>query len=479
MVHHIFRLDQSTASKETILMVLTNIMESLTFGDALVIHYVGTCLVSTSTVGLRYLSSLTTTTTICGMTCHAMPLILTLSLLLSILLLLLLLLLLLHTHTTGNTTFEYIIQTSPTTGITELELCQVLSKVQQHEQNVTLIWDAVVVGLHVFSSFSNRHVSSSVILGDNHHQHETHFSWSKNISTRRSLSLLKQESITRHTQDSVVDMLINGFVMQSLQTESIPALCDMSNTNNNDKVRGSCNDEPHVNDKVTSLSGGHTNVNKVPTGVVTIPTPPPPPPKMKKQVYLFSTKCTTLDHNTIHGEGTANIKVGCFTNAFIHVMKEDHTNGEISTLASTLLRLEKALARSCPSAHGSIIPQVTSSQPMDCHCRYPSRRNTFQGTKRALLIGISYRGSWSQELLNDNGNKNSCHHEDVESVKKYLFEMEGYLDRNCIKLMDDDKHEAPTKENILDAFGRLARLTNPDDTIFFYYSGYGGNFVGE
>ena len=52
MVHHIFRLDQSTASKETILMVLTNIMESLTFGDALVIHYVGTCLVSTSTVGL-------------------------------------------------------------------------------------------------------------------------------------------------------------------------------------------------------------------------------------------------------------------------------------------------------------------------------------------------------------------------------------------------------------------------------------------
>ena len=388
------------------------------------------------------------------------------------------LLLLLHTHTTGNTTFEYIIQTSPTTGITELELCQVLSKVQQHEQNVTLIWDAVVVGLHVFSSFSNRHVSSSVILGDNHHQHETHFSWSKNISTRRSLSLLKQESITRHTQDSVVDMLINGFVMQSLQTESIPALCDMSNTNNNDKVRGSCNDEPHVNDKVTSSSGGHTNVNKVPTGVVTIPTPPPPP-KMKKQVYLFSTKCTTLDHNTIHGEGTANIKVGCFTNAFIHVMKEDHTNGEISTLASTLLRLEKALVWSCPSAHGSIIPQVTSSQPMDCHCRYPSRRNTFQGTKRALLIGISYRGSWTQELLNDNGNKNSCHHEDVESVKKYLFEMEGYLDRNCIKLMDDDKHEAPTKENILDAFGRLARLTNPDDTIFFYYSGYGGNFVGE
>jgi uncharacterized caspase-like protein len=46
-----------------------------------------------------------------------------------------------------------------------------------------------------------------------------------------------------------------------------------------------------------------------------------------------------------------------------------------------------------------------------------------------------------------------------------------------MKLMDDGKHEAPTRENITDAFTRLARQTNPGDAVFVYYSGYSGRVL--
>lgn len=82
--------------------------------------------------------------------------------------------------------------------------------------------------------------------------------------------------------------------------------------------------------------------------------------------------------------------------------------------------------------------------------------------KRALLVGINYRGT-SSEL-------SGCIN-DVENVKKYLL-TQGYLEEK-ITVLTDDTQTKPTRANMLHSIMDL--ILSPESTLYFHYSGHGGS----
>lgn len=87
-----------------------------------------------------------------------------------------------------------------------------------------------------------------------------------------------------------------------------------------------------------------------------------------------------------------------------------------------------------------------------------------QGQKKALLIGINYFGQ--------RGQLHGCI-DDVRNMAAYLNEHFGYKCEDVVMLTDDQQRQLsiPTKENILRAMHWLVKTAQPNDSLFFYYSG--------
>lgn len=85
-------------------------------------------------------------------------------------------------------------------------------------------------------------------------------------------------------------------------------------------------------------------------------------------------------------------------------------------------------------------------------------------TKRALLVGINYRGTRSE--------LNGCIN-DVTQVKEFLLK-KGYKEKN-ITVLTDDTEVKPTRANMLKYF--LELILSGDKTLYFHYSGHGGSIV--
>jgi len=88
------------------------------------------------------------------------------------------------------------------------------------------------------------------------------------------------------------------------------------------------------------------------------------------------------------------------------------------------------------------------------------------GRKKALLIGINYIGQ--PEALQ------GCI-EDVRRMKRFLLGR-GYKEEDMVILTDDSQHfrQQPTRQNMLDAMYWLVKDAQPNDSLFFHYSGHGG-----
>ena len=89
--------------------------------------------------------------------------------------------------------------------------------------------------------------------------------------------------------------------------------------------------------------------------------------------------------------------------------------------------------------------------------------------KKALLIGINYRGS--------NCELNGCEN-DVFSIKKVLVQKLGYNEKDIV-VMTENVGPKPTKKNILNEISKLAISAYNEklDEIWFHYSGHGINIV--
>ncbi|KAF8465921.1 metacaspase CasB [Kalaharituber pfeilii] len=97
----------------------------------------------------------------------------------------------------------------------------------------------------------------------------------------------------------------------------------------------------------------------------------------------------------------------------------------------------------------------------------PQTKPTCTGKKKALLIGINYFGQ--------RGQLRGCIN-DVKNMSKFLMDTYGYERENMVILTDDQQNalSQPTKQNILQAMHWLVKDAEPNDSLFFHYSGHGG-----
>lgn len=115
------------------------------------------------------------------------------------------------------------------------------------------------------------------------------------------------------------------------------------------------------------------------------------------------------------------------------------------------------------------IPQLTSSRSLQMDTKFDLSPDVeeFNGTKRAVLIGINYVGQ--------DGELAGCHN-DVLNMVEYLKDVHEFQDHNMTLLMDDDDgdHIDPTNQNIIRAYQDIVNASEPGDVVYLHYSGHGG-----
>ncbi|KAJ0365925.1 hypothetical protein COL154_004203 [Colletotrichum chrysophilum] len=96
-----------------------------------------------------------------------------------------------------------------------------------------------------------------------------------------------------------------------------------------------------------------------------------------------------------------------------------------------------------------------------------TRLSPITTTALALLIGINYFGQ--------RGQLRGCIN-DVKNMSAYLVERFGYKREDMVLLTDDQQNpmSQPTKQNLLRAMHWLVKDARPNDSLFFHYSGHGG-----
>nr|ODN93748.1 metacaspase-1 [Cryptococcus depauperatus CBS 7855] len=89
------------------------------------------------------------------------------------------------------------------------------------------------------------------------------------------------------------------------------------------------------------------------------------------------------------------------------------------------------------------------------------------GKKKALLIGINYFGTSSA--------LNGCIN-DAHNVQRFLVQNYGYKTEDIVVLTDDARNprQIPTHANMIAAMQWLVSGAQPNDSLFFHYSGHGG-----
>lgn len=120
---------------------------------------------------------------------------------------------------------------------------------------------------------------------------------------------------------------------------------------------------------------------------------------------------------------------------------------------------------------GSAVPRpllvhpAREQQAVRAHGHFQYSKCT--GRKKALCIGINYIGQKRQlrGCIND-----------IRNVKRYLTAYRGYHDGDIVMLMDEttNPRQMPTRRNIIDAMRWLVKDAKPHDSLFFHYSGHGG-----
>ncbi|KAI1180980.1 caspase domain-containing protein [Nemania sp. FL0916] len=98
---------------------------------------------------------------------------------------------------------------------------------------------------------------------------------------------------------------------------------------------------------------------------------------------------------------------------------------------------------------------------------YAFRYSNCSGRRKALLVGINY--------FSQRGQLRGCIN-DVRNMSSYLTEHFGYKREDMVILTDDQQNpmSQPTKQNLLRAMHWLVKDARPNDSLFFHYSGHGG-----
>jgi len=89
------------------------------------------------------------------------------------------------------------------------------------------------------------------------------------------------------------------------------------------------------------------------------------------------------------------------------------------------------------------------------------------GKRKAVCVGINYYRQ-AYELY-------GCVN-DAKNVYRFLNKHHNYREEDIVLLVDDSRNprQQPTRKNIVEAMRWLVRDAQPNDSLFFHYSGHGG-----
>ncbi|CAE6415667.1 unnamed protein product [Rhizoctonia solani] len=118
--------------------------------------------------------------------------------------------------------------------------------------------------------------------------------------------------------------------------------------------------------------------------------------------------------------------------------------------------------------YGPIVPDADGEDVQPLYFRLSQAT----GKRKALLIGCNYPGGTSPL-------RGCCN--DVFNIKRFLIDHFQY-DESDIRVLTDDQSShgeigeaKPTGQNIVDYIRWLVNDAEADDSLFFFYSGHGGN----
>ncbi|KAJ2849185.1 Ca(2+)-dependent cysteine protease [Coemansia erecta] len=96
----------------------------------------------------------------------------------------------------------------------------------------------------------------------------------------------------------------------------------------------------------------------------------------------------------------------------------------------------------------------------------PVQQSNLSGTKYALIVGSNYYGKVYSQTSNING---------AHTLKSLLVSRYGYKEKNAVLLSDDqrDPRNHPTHHLISTHIKRMMRDVRPNDSVFFYFCGFG------
>jgi len=153
---------------------------------------------------------------------------------------------------------------------------------------------------------------------------------------------------------------------------------------------------------------------------------------------------------------------GACTSTLLQVSyKNNQDTSKDLSFREVLMKMREILK----SERFSQIPQLSSSRPFDIQKEFAFVPENFNGTRRAVMIGINYVGQ--------QGELSGCHN-DAKNMKEYLMDVHKYPEENISMLLDDGYETSPTRSNIIAAFKNLVSQSSPGDACFVHYSGHGG-----
>lgn len=105
------------------------------------------------------------------------------------------------------------------------------------------------------------------------------------------------------------------------------------------------------------------------------------------------------------------------------------------------------------------------------HTRTESHKIYGMGNRWAVIVGANH---YEDDI--HYGNLHVCV-KDAEALSAQLI-ASGYK-KECVRLLTDGTRESPTRDNVLVALNSIAKATEPNDVLFFFYSGHGDEDGGE
>ncbi|QSL64404.1 hypothetical protein MERGE_001705 [Pneumocystis wakefieldiae] len=115
--------------------------------------------------------------------------------------------------------------------------------------------------------------------------------------------------------------------------------------------------------------------------------------------------------------------------------------------------------------YGPAVPENQANAAGQMAYPYNFQYSNCSGRKKALFIGINY--------VNTPRQLTGCIN-DVNNISQFIRERYGYHTEDMGIAIFTNPRSIPTRRNIIDAMAWLVKDARPNDSLFFHYSGHGG-----